>query len=103
MRVWLWILFASVTAYATKFAGYLLPRKWLANPSVPAITGAATVGLLAALTTTSALADGQSILLDSRLLALAAALVALRLKAPFIAVVAIGALGAALGRMAGLP
>jgi uncharacterized membrane protein len=103
MRTWFWIIAASLTAYATKFVGYLLPRKLLANPSVPAIAGTLTIGLLAALTMTSTLANGRAILLDSRLLALVAALFALRLKAPFIVVVIIGAIAAALGRMVGLP
>ena len=47
---------------------------------------------------------GQAIALDSRLLALAAGAVALKLKAPYIVVVIAGALAAALGRRClGLP
>ncbi|MCC6497639.1 MAG: AzlD domain-containing protein, partial [Propionibacteriaceae bacterium] len=46
---------------------------------------------------------GQGVVLDSRLLALAAGGIALKLKAPYIVVVIVGALAAALGRLAGLP
>ena len=41
--------------------------------------------------------------LDSRLLALAAGAAALRLQAPYLVVVLVGAVAAALGRLAGLP
>ena len=46
---------------------------------------------------------GQGLVLDSRLLGLGAAAVALKLKAPYIVVVIAGALASAIGRRAGLP
>ncbi|MDR1710656.1 MAG: AzlD domain-containing protein [Propionibacteriaceae bacterium] len=103
MTTWAWIIVAAVTAYLTKFAGYLLPRKLLNNKAVPGIAAALTVGLLASLVITNALASGQALQLDSRLLALAAALIAAKLRAPFIVIVIVGAVVTALGRMAGLP
>jgi hypothetical protein len=103
MKTWGWLLFAAITAYATKFAGYLLPRRILAHRIVPGITAALTVGLLAALTMSNTFADGQRLAVDSRALSLLAAIIALRFRVPFIVVVIIGAIAAALGRLAGLP
>jgi len=62
-----------------------------------------TVGLLASLTILNTVGKGQAILLDSRLLALGAAAIALWLKAPYLVVVLVGAIAAGLGRLAGLP
>ncbi len=67
------------------------------------LAGALTVGLLASLTVMNTVGKGQSIALDSRLLALAAGGIALKLKAPYIVVVIVGGLAAALGRRFGLP
>ena len=60
-----------------------------------------TIGLLASLTIVNAVAAGQSLVLDARLGALAAAAVALSFRAPFLVVVVAGAGAAALLRLAG--
>jgi len=59
------------------------------------IAGAMTVGLLAALVTVNAFADGTRLVMDARLGALAAAALALALRAPFLVVVVAGAATAA--------
>jgi hypothetical protein len=61
-----------------------------------------TIGLLASLTVVNALASGQGFLLDARLGALAAAAVALWLRAPFLVVVLTGAAAAAGLRLLGM-
>jgi len=93
--VWAWVLLACVLALATKLIGYLLPAHWLQGPGVVRVAGAMTVGLLAALVTFNALADGTRLVLDARLGALAAAALALALRAPFLLVVIVGAATAA--------
>lgn len=103
MSVPYWLLLAAATAYLTKLAGYLLPQSWLDSPPVTELAGSLTVGLLASLTVLNTVGGGQAVTLDSRLFALAAAAVALKLDAPYIVVVVVGALAAALGRLAGLP
>lgn len=104
MSLWAWVLLAAATAYALKLFGYLLPQSLLDRPVVHDLAGALTVGLLASLTILNAVGGrGASIALDSRLLALAAGAVALKLKAPYIVVVIAGALAAAIGRRVGLP
>jgi len=93
--LWSWVLLASALALATKLVGYLLPARWLQGPGVVRVAGAMTVGLLAALVTVNALADGTRLVVDARLGALAAAALALLLRAPFLLVVVTGAATAA--------
>lgn len=103
MSLWFWVLAAVVAAYAIKVSGYLLPRRLLDRPVVVRLATGLTVGLLASLTILNTVGKGQGIVLDSRMLALGAAAVALWLKAPYLVVVLVGAASAALGRLAGLP
>ena len=103
MNLWSWILLAVAAAYVIKLSGYLLPRKLLDRPVVIRLAMGLTVGLLASLTILNTVGKGQAIVLDSRLLALGAAAIALRLKAPYLVVVLVGGIAAGLGRLAGLP
>lgn len=103
MSVLGWVLVAAATAFAIKLAGYLLPQSLLDRPPATELAMAMTVGLLASLTVMNTVSDGQSLALDSRLLALAAGALALKLKAPYLIVVLSGALAAAAGRFFGLP
>jgi len=90
-----WLLLACVLAFATKLVGYLLPARWLETPAVARMAGAMAVGLLAALVTVNTFADGARLVLDARVAALAAAVLALVLRAPFLLVVMTGAVTAA--------
>ena len=103
MTVLLWIVAASALAYLTKLSGYLVPHRLLETPAVVRISACMTVGLLSSLVVLNTVADGQQLTPDARLLALGAAALALLLRAPFIVVVLVGALAAALGRVGGLP
>ncbi|BCW43161.1 AzlD domain-containing protein [Arthrobacter sp. StoSoilB5] len=101
MNLWLWILIACALAYLTKLVGYFVPAKLLQSPRIIHIAGTMTIGLLASLTVVNALASGQGLVLDARIGALAAAAVALWLRAPFLVVVISGAAAAALLRLLG--
>ncbi|WP_243063913.1 AzlD domain-containing protein [Humibacter sp. RRB41] len=103
MTTWLYILAAAVVAYLTKLLGYLVPAKALKNKRMTRVAGALTIGLLASLTVLNTFASGQQVVFDSRIGSLVAALIALLLKAPFLVVVIVGAVAAALLRLAGLP
>ncbi|MFP7834412.1 AzlD domain-containing protein [Marisediminicola sp. LYQ134] len=103
MTLWVWIIVACVAAYLTKLLGYLVPRKWLTNRRVARVAAALTIGLLASLTVANTVATGQALAFDARLGALAAAAVALWLKAPFLVVVIVGAAAAAALRLLGIP
>jgi len=61
-----------------------------------------TVGLLTSLVLVNTVVTGTALMLDARLAALAAAAVALWLRAPYLVVVVVGAVAAALARLAGL-
>jgi hypothetical protein len=96
MSLWLWVLLACLLGYAWKLLGYLVPASLLRNPRMSRVAGTMTIGLLASLTIVNAVASGQSLALDARLGALAAAGIALCFRAPFLVVVLAGA-GAAAG------
>ena len=103
MSVTAWIVLACVIAFLTKLVGYLLPRAWFEREGFQKVSASLTIGLLAGLVAVNTVTDGQQVVLDSRVLALAAAAVALYFKAPYLVVVLVGALAAALGCLAGLP
>lgn len=103
MNLWLWVLAASAACYALKLAGYLVPTSWLADPRVLRVTSAMTVGLLASLALMNAVVSGQRLVIDARLVALLVAALALRMRVPYLGVVLLGAVAAALARLAGMP
>lgn len=101
MSLWAWILLASLIAYATKLAGYLVPARWLEDEHMTHIAGTLTIGLLASLTAMNAFSIGQSLSVDARAGSLVVAALALSLRVPFLGVVVIGAATAAMLRLAG--
>ena len=96
--LWGWILLACALSYAIKLLGYSLPARWLQSPRMTQVAASLTVALLAALTVMNTLASGAQIVWDARLGALLVAALALWLRLPFLAVVVLGALAAALLR-----
>lgn len=99
--MWVWVLLACVIAYATKGAGYLIPASKLESPRITRLAGILTVGLLASLITMNAFGDGQALRLDARIAALVVALAACALRLPYLLVVVLGAVAAALVRLSG--
>jgi uncharacterized membrane protein len=99
--LWAWIILASIVAYATKMAGYLVPPHWLESDRMTRVAGTLTIGLLASLTAMNAFSAGQSLTFDARVGALVAACIALKLRVPFLGVVIVGACVAALLRWLG--
>jgi hypothetical protein len=98
MSLWVPVLGAAVLCFALKLAGYAAPPHWLDDPRVARVASLVTVALLSALVAVQAVADGSSLALDARAVALAVAALALWLRAPFIVVVALAAAVAALLR-----
>ncbi|GAA4381612.1 AzlD domain-containing protein [Paeniglutamicibacter cryotolerans] len=101
MSTWTWILLAAAVAYLTKLLGYLVPARVLENERALRAAGTVTIGLLASLTMVNTVSAGTSVIIDARAGALVAALVALLLRAPFLAVVIAGAAAAAVLRLLG--
>lgn len=98
---WLALLIATAGCYATKYAGYVVPRSVLERPLVAAIAEPLPVALLSALVVVNTLASGSSLVVDARIAGLAAAVVALLLRAPFLVVVIVAAATAAAFRALG--
>ncbi|HEY5221470.1 MAG TPA: AzlD domain-containing protein [Microbacteriaceae bacterium] len=103
MSMWFWVILACIVAFATKLVGYLVPAKVLKSKRMSRVAGTLTIGLLASLTIVNTVASGTQVTFDARIGALVAAAIALLLRAPFLVVVVVGALAAALLRLAGLP
>lgn len=101
MSTWTSVLLASGLAYGLKLAGHLVPARLLAGARTKRITGYLPVALLSGLVVVQAfVADGR-LVLDARAAALAVAALALLLRAPFVVVVVLAAVTAALLRHLG--
>jgi hypothetical protein len=95
------VLIASAAVYSWKFFGYLVPERFLEKPAVSRIAALLTVALLSALMATQALTKGAEIVLDARIASMVVSAVLLKIKAPFLVVVAAAAATAALLRLFG--
>lgn len=99
MSVWWAVLGAGVGCYLLKLAGLSVPAGVLERPRVRAVSGLLPVALLAGLVAVQVAASDQRLVLDARAAGLAAAVVLLLLRAPFLVVVLGAALTAALLRL----
>jgi uncharacterized membrane protein len=98
VSVWIAVIATALGCYALKLGGLVTPQRVLDDPRVRRFTELVPVALLTALIAVQALADGRSLDFDpARLAGLGAAVAALVLRAPFLAV-----LVAAAGVTAGL-
>jgi uncharacterized membrane protein len=94
------VLVASGVAFATKLAGYLVPPAWLTHPRVARVSHLLPIAMLAALVATQTFGGHHGRLqLDARVVGLVVALVALRLRAPFVVVVVLAASATAFIRL----
>jgi branched-subunit amino acid transport protein len=96
---WIAILVAAVGCYLLKLGGLSVPPAVLEHPVVERVADLLPVALLSALIGVQVFADGTALAVDARLVGLLAALVALLLRAPFIVVVFVAALSAAVVRL----
>lgn len=88
MNIWIAIALTAAGCYAVKLIGLLVPEGVLERPVVRRLAALLPVALLAALTAQQTFADGRELVLDARVAGIAAAAVALLLRAPFLLVVA---------------
>ena len=96
---WAGVLAAAAACYGLKLAGLSLPHGWLQDARVQSTVPLIPVALLAALVGTQTFSTGQHLVLDVRAAALAMAIIAVLLRAPFLVVVAVAAATAALLRL----
>jgi uncharacterized membrane protein len=101
MSLWTLVIATVVGCYLFKLAGYLVPARALEHPRVRRLVELLPVALLAALVVVEALADGKHLKFDGpRLAGFAAGAVAVGRRAPFLVVVVLAGLTAALLRLA---
>ncbi|MEY4279909.1 MAG: hypothetical protein RL313_172 [Actinomycetota bacterium] len=92
---WGSLLITSALVFIIRFAGYLVPEKYLTNPTALRINTLIPIALLSALVavqsfTVQSFTDKASLVIDQRMAGLGVAVIALLLKAPF-PIVVIGA------------
>lgn len=99
MSNWLAVLVASIGTYLLKLLGMLVPERVLGHPLVRRTALLMPVTLLAALVVLQTFSTGTRFVLDARAAGLAAALVAVICRAPFLVVVVVACVMAALVRL----
>jgi uncharacterized membrane protein len=96
--MWLGIAVGAAGCFALKLLGLSVPQQVLADPRVQRVANVLPVGLLAALVATQTLATDTHLVVDARLGGVLVAALAVWRRAPFLVVVALAALTAALLR-----
>ena len=100
--IWPAVIVGSLGAYLLKLSGYVIPERVLDNPRLQRLTAILPIALLAALVGVQTFSTGDAVQVDARVAGLAAAIVALALRAPFLVVILVAAATAAVLRGAGL-
>ena len=96
--IWIAVLAGALGTYLTKLAGYFIPAHVLDRPLVRRVSALLPIAMLSALVAVQTFADGQSLVIDARVVGLAAAIIALILRAPFLVVVLVASITAAVLR-----
>ncbi|MDX2648858.1 AzlD domain-containing protein [Streptomyces sp. PA03-1a] len=89
MSTWIAVGVTAFGCYAVKLLGLSVPAGFLERPVVRRLAALLPIALLAALTALQTFGDGRGLVIDARAAGLAAAGVALLLRAPFLVVVAV--------------
>jgi hypothetical protein len=95
------VLAACGGCYLIKLTGLSVPQRLLDSPRVQRVAGLLPVALLSALILIQAVTTGHRLVLDARAAGVAVAIAAVALRAPFLVVVALAAITAALLRLVG--
>ena len=100
-RAWLVVLIVGLATMAIKAMGPVFLGGKPLPERVQAVVGLLAPALLAALVVTSVFASGRDLVLDERLIGIAAAVLALVIRAPILVVVIVAAAATALARAIG--
>ena len=98
-RVWLAVVIVGAATIAIKAVGPVLLGGRELPPRVGNLVALAAPALLAGLVVTQAVGGDRKLVFDARLVGLAAAVVAIRLRAPLVAVMVVAAATTALVRV----
>jgi len=93
--LWIAVIGTSVIAYVLKYSGHSVPEKFLSHPLIKRVNLLIPIALLSALVAVQTVSTKSTIVIDHRLSGLAAAIIALILKAPFPIVVLSAAISSA--------
>jgi uncharacterized membrane protein len=100
VNLWILVVATIVGCFAFKLAGYLVPARVLDRPRIRRVVELLPVALLAALVVVEAIADGRHITLDGpRLAGFGVGALAVWRQAPFLVIVVLAAVTAALLRL----
>jgi branched-subunit amino acid transport protein len=97
--MWPAIIVTAVGCYLLKLAGLSVPERVLGRPVIRRVADLIPVALLGALVAVQTFSTDQDLTVDARIVGVGAGFVALLLKAPFLVVVAVAAVTAALVRL----
>jgi branched-subunit amino acid transport protein len=97
--MWAAVLVTATGCYLLKLLGLSVPERVLDHPVVRRVADLIPVALLSALVAVQVFADGTRLVVDARLAGLAMAAVALACRLPFLVVVVLAAVTAAVLRM----
>jgi uncharacterized membrane protein len=92
---WIAVLGGALASYLLKLAGWLVPPSVLERPRIARSAALLPASLLASLVVIETFTAGQHLVFDARAAGLAAAVIALLLRAPFLVVVIVAAAVAA--------
>ncbi|MFF6778839.1 AzlD domain-containing protein [Streptomyces sp. NPDC012637] len=101
MNVWIAVALTAAGCYLVKLLGLLVPADTLERPVVRRLAALVPVALLAALTAQQTFSSQGALTVDARAAGLAAAALALLLRAPFLVVVGAAVLVTAAARALG--
>jgi branched-subunit amino acid transport protein len=97
--MWAAVLAGALGCYLLKLAGLSVPPRILDNRTVRRIAAALPIALLTALIVIQTFSAGHRLTIDARAAGLGAAALAVLLRAPFLVVVGVAAVTAALIRL----
>ena len=84
---WIAVLGTSGLAFALKYLGHSIPKKYLSHPRVLKINSLIPIALLSALVGVQTFTNKSALVIDQRMAGIGVAIIALILKAPFAIVV----------------
>lgn len=84
---WIAVIGSSLICYALKYLGTVIPHSWLEKPRFTRINNLIPIALLTALVAVNVFANKTKLVVDQRIIGIAAAVTLLALKRSFLTVV----------------
>ena len=94
--MWWGVIGTSLAVFALKYLGHSIPERFLAHPKIQKTNLLIPIALLSALVGVQTFSEKSKLVLDHRAIGLTVAVVSLKLRAPFPAVVILAALSSGL-------